>query len=171
MYEMNTTVTKYPTFFVRQSSTASCGPSSWKQEIFDMSGKNLHNIGTTLGIPQKITIGTKVFSLEDLNNDTSTYIYGTLADNKALTGTYTKDDATIGSQILAGIKKDKSAFPKKYTLSFKEYPEMKFIYSMKDTQPERVVYLGTDISYLKSNINSNGGLLDEAVNNKILSYY
>lgn len=92
-------------------------------------------------MPQNLTIGTKTFTLEDLNNDTSTYIYGTLADNKVMTGSYSKSDTNIGSLFLQEIKKNKDSFPKKYTLSFKEYPEIKFVYSMKESQPERVVYL------------------------------
>lgn len=171
MSNLTIKVFKQNDFFVRYSSTQSCGPFSWKQEILDPSGKVIHNVESTLGIPRNFTIGTKTFTLEDLNNDTSTYIYGTLADNKVMTGSYSKSDANIGSIFLQDIKKNKNSFPKKYTLSFKEYPDIKLVYSMKDAQPERVVYLGTDSVYLKNNIDPKGNLLDVEVSNKILSYY
>ena len=169
MYVTSTFVTKYDSFFVRGSQTQSCGPSSWKQEIYDASGQNIiHN--ASVDVPKELTIGTQTFTLDDLNADISTYMYGTLQENKEIEKVYSKNDTDIEDDLLAGIKKEKD-MPKKFVLSFVEYPNIKFVYSMKEDQPERVIYLGTDPSYISANVSANGNLLDKDVTNTILSYY
>ncbi len=172
MWQTTTKITNYNTFYVRYSSTMSCGPTSWKQEIFDASWINIsHSINTKLGVLQQFNIGNKLFKLVDLNADTSTYVYGTIQENMVVEKLYSKINKNIWIELLEEIKKNKELFPKRVILSFKEYPEIKFVYEMKNIQPERIIYLWTDGEYLSKNIDSVGNLLDIDVSNKILSYY
>lgn len=171
MSNLKTNIFKLNNYFVRYSETAWCWWITWKQEILDNFWKVINDIDKTLKIPNWFYIWNKSFSLENLNNNTSTYIYWTLNDSKEFLEIQSIFDKSLWSKLLSLVKKDKKDFPKKYIISYKEYPWMKFVYSMKDIQPERVIFLWTSTSYLKNNIGNNWELLDIDVVNKILSYY
>lgn len=171
MYSLEVHMSRIGDHYIRTSNNSSCGGSSWKQEVLDAKGKTIHGSEQTLRLPKSLHIGNTVFALDDLNADTSTYVYGTLKPEKEIEEKFSINDTAIESKLFTLIKTEKNWFPQHFVLSFREYPTVKVVYTTKTEQPERVVFLGTDQTYLKKNITSDWDLTDKDVSNKILGYY
>lgn len=169
MYSSEIKFFKFSNYFVRQVISHSCWWWSWKQEILDNKWIIIKNLQNTLNIPKKLKVLNREFIIEDLNNDTSIHMYWTLEDNKEIKDEFSiKDD--IWWKILKKLK-DEEYFPKRYTIYFKEYPWIKFVYLYNEEQPEKVVYLWTDKDFLNKNIDKDWNLLDVKTSNEILSSY
>ena len=176
MHEQVTIIKKIWDIYVKTVDDKWCGGSNLEQTVFDAKWKELPNFQFS-DIPKEIYI----WNVKFIQSLTGSWWFWQPLDSYNKFKVYEDDnwykvynDINDFTTFVTNkvINEDKKLY-KNYIAQFKQYPWINIMYNSVwyDESSIRVVYLGTDKSYLEKNIASNWDLLDLNITNKIISYY